>query len=781
MKTFDLTPSPQLLEVLGDIPLPPWACIAELIDNSFDDFMSRVGERSEAQPTVAVVLPEKGGSNLEVWDNGDGMEEVQFEASLRAGYSGKAKHGHLGLFGMGFNIATARLGSVTTVRTARVSDTDWTQVTIDFKKLQEQQSFTVPVEHVPKNHEADHGTHISVELKNEFRETLWRKPNVREVRERLGDVYSFLLRKEIPGISDSTLNGDLGFKLLVNEEAVEPRLPCIWSEKRATRFRSDQVSAVQKIDRKLVDAFVCLDCGHWEKRPEPTECANCGGENLELRERRVWGWLGVQRFLDTQDFGIDFLRNGRKILLRDKSMFIYESDTGDSEIEYPIEMPSNRGRLVGEIHLDHARVTYQKNDFERQTNDWFDAREIIRGELPLKAKRIKGAEENTSPLATLYGAFRRNDGGLKRLTPGDGDKAIFNKSREWGQQFFAGNSQYYTDEEWFQAARFHDEVKQGKREVPGPDPGDEGAGDTSGDRVTEIFGAGSGPDAAVQEPNGSEKETKSETDEERFARFRSMGKKRQDLSEQLVLPSGLGTWDLTVWETESTLNEEAQPARVAESRVIRGSELEVFVSTSHPLFRECGREVGDYAVIEAAHRITAADGSSEMEAIDVAALIFLAMPDQQFTVASISERVRSLLSQIRERIGYEIAQSPDRFWEGLQQDYRVSAQELAAHLNPKIDWEASIRDGGFSTFLSFGAVADLLGNFPGELLDGHVFRAGWKTWPADEVRARVVSNIADKLRILDGFLESESAVSIEELQIVNLVAGAVEEQLVEND
>lgn len=37
--TLDITPSPRLLAVLGDIPLHPWQCLAELVDNSLDELL----------------------------------------------------------------------------------------------------------------------------------------------------------------------------------------------------------------------------------------------------------------------------------------------------------------------------------------------------------------------------------------------------------------------------------------------------------------------------------------------------------------------------------------------------------------------------------------------------------------------------------------------------------------------------------------------------------------------------------------------------------------------
>jgi hypothetical protein len=38
---FDLTPDPRLLQMLGEINLPQWRCLAELIDNSIDGFCAR--------------------------------------------------------------------------------------------------------------------------------------------------------------------------------------------------------------------------------------------------------------------------------------------------------------------------------------------------------------------------------------------------------------------------------------------------------------------------------------------------------------------------------------------------------------------------------------------------------------------------------------------------------------------------------------------------------------------------------------------------------------------
>lgn len=40
MNTLDITPTPRILRTLGEIPFQTWQCVAELIDNSIDAFLS---------------------------------------------------------------------------------------------------------------------------------------------------------------------------------------------------------------------------------------------------------------------------------------------------------------------------------------------------------------------------------------------------------------------------------------------------------------------------------------------------------------------------------------------------------------------------------------------------------------------------------------------------------------------------------------------------------------------------------------------------------------------
>ncbi|WP_373235317.1 ATP-binding protein, partial [Mycobacterium marinum] len=208
-ESIDVTPHPRLLAVLGDIEFAPWQCLAELIDNAFDDFLTAPPD--DVTPTVAITLPSRTSDHrdAQVWinDNGRGMSREHLNNALSAGWSSNARYGKLGLFGMGFNIATARLGNTTTIRTTRAGDPEWITVTIDLREMASQDNFIVPVIREPKDDPAEHGTHIIVsDLKQEQHDLLSRQQN--KIRDLLGDVYSYLLRER-------------QFSLLVDGKAAE--------------------------------------------------------------------------------------------------------------------------------------------------------------------------------------------------------------------------------------------------------------------------------------------------------------------------------------------------------------------------------------------------------------------------------------------------------------------------------------------------------------------------------------------------------------------------------
>lgn len=448
---FNLEPDPRVLPMLGEINIDQWRCVAELVDNSVDGFLkeSRAGS-SIAGAKVDVHLPQADapGATLRIIDNGPGMTPDMLERAVRAGWSGNNPIDSLGLFGMGFNIATARLGSVTEVWTTRQGEREWHGLLIDFDKLRQQRHFRTPRLSRAKADPEQHGTEITIkQLKPEQRKWLAKNANQTAVRKRLAQAYSSMLRTN--GIP-------ISFELYVNHKRVEARRHCLWNEDRLVSGPGGtNIPAVIRINHALADRLYCINCMSWLVDAEVGgSCPNCETVNSVVkRERKVTGWLGIQRHLDQSEFGIDFIRNGRKIEIGNKDLFSW-NDGENEEREYPIDDPRNRGRIVGEVHIDHCRVSYAKDRFDRADPTWDEMHRVIRGEGPLRPEKAKdlGYGPNESPLFQLFKAFRRTSPQSK--TAGAYGRILIVKDNaravEMVNAFHDGNPDYQDDRKWWE-------------------------------------------------------------------------------------------------------------------------------------------------------------------------------------------------------------------------------------------------------------------------------------------------------------------------------------------
>ncbi|MET9974877.1 XRE family transcriptional regulator [Streptomyces microflavus] len=444
------TPSPRLLSMLADLPMSDVNCLAELIDNSLTAY-APTGTTARISIDFEVGTENYRKSSVVIRDGSPGMDADTLRRSLAVGWSARNLGGEG--FGIGFNIATARLGSHITVRSARVNDPRWTVVTLDFSALEKSGEWAVPVWTEKKTEADDCGTQITV---RGLRET-WRRSNGKSMRVKLGNLYSYPLRK-----------GKL--YLEVNGRPVLPRRPCIWAESRTVIYRKQEISAVQTFDFPLATKAICLNC-QFANETRAGLCAECGGIEFRHAERQIAGWLGIQRYAHRTEYGIDFLYGGRKILSQDKSLFIWNNpdSMGEGAPEYP-EEPLRGGRIVGEVHCDHVPVTYAKDAFDYGSVEWQQVVRLVRGEsplLPTMARRY-GYSTNESPLANLFNGFRRMDPGLRYLVPGDGNKATHEAAVAWGRAFHQGVPEYESDEIWYAAAKAHDSAVangQGPAEV----------------------------------------------------------------------------------------------------------------------------------------------------------------------------------------------------------------------------------------------------------------------------------------------------------------------------
>ena len=450
IKTINLTPDPRILRMLGQIELKGWQCVAELVDNSIDAMLKN--QENISIKEINVDIPSRAELNrnapLIIRDNGVGMNIEELESCLKAGYTSKSSD-NLGLFGMGFNIATARLGDVVEVwSSTREMDKD-IGVRIDLTEMQRTKSFE---RELLIRNKSFHPSGTSIEI-SKFHPRAEKLLNKTHISKELNRVYSKNLL-EINNIS-----------IKVNDVSLKPHIFCVWDEERYVTYEGERINAIQKFSKDFGERDYCSRCFIWldEYQNELTVeavCPNCLQSDLvQKRKINVHGWVGIQRFNDLENFGINIIRNGRIIKKLDKSLFIWQDrrnrNNGDPIKDYPIDTTAQGGRIVGEITANFITPTYTKDSFEETDKLWLDAVEVVRGISPLQPKTSEnlGFSKNQSPLAKLFYGYRRSHPpGLRHLIPGNKNgQGLYTEAKRWAELFYAGDPEYQTDEKWYQA------------------------------------------------------------------------------------------------------------------------------------------------------------------------------------------------------------------------------------------------------------------------------------------------------------------------------------------
>ena len=470
----DITPSPRILRMLGRIDFHQWQCLAELIDNSVDAFLAgREAGHGTMFPQVNVEISshgdiERGVGTIRVTDNAPGMALDKLESAVRAGFSGNNSVDKLGLFGMGFNVATARLGARTEVWTTRVDDDTWRGVRIDFDELEESGTFRTPfLERLKAPYErSKHGTEIIISKLDVERAKYLRTPGgLRATRDKLSRIYNKIMR-------------EVGLQVLVAGQRLATRDFCTWDASRTVpSSRFGPVPARLPIEQDFGQRHYCEDCWVWLLESEES-CPACGSDsNLRWRSRRVSGWIGIQRFFDQNDYGIDLIRNGRIIEERSKDFFSWQSQDGEKLPEYPIEQQHWGGRIVGELNIDFVPLEgHHKDAFDHNSREWRMVVETVRGEGPIlpniRKSRFGYQDDNDSPLARLHSAYRRGSPcGLNTLVPGNEAGAGINtEPQRWATRFWEGEQEYQSDKIWYDAVLVGEEGRtKSKGKKPGKD------------------------------------------------------------------------------------------------------------------------------------------------------------------------------------------------------------------------------------------------------------------------------------------------------------------------
>lgn len=416
MSNVNLTPDPRILATIAQNPMKPLDALSELIDNSLDGFAAaeELGYNI-ANPTVDIRVPsiadvERGIGILTVTDNGIGLTEQQAVSAVTAGFSGQDNPiDRLGLFGMGFNISTAKLGKTTKFKTNQRLERKAYSITIDIDNMTKSRSFEAPMDY-PDYQDELAGTTVEImdwwphgHQNYGFIQEL-AKYNKAKLKIQLGRRYSTLIEK--------------GYVIKVNGDECPVYKHCAWSDERyVTHQKYGKIPAKIYIDEDLGQEIRCKKCWVLLDDIDTQECPHCHTQSpSRVLNKKIKGWIGIQRFDDQSKYGIDLLRNGRVIRDSEKdAFFTFRSEDGEEIKDYPID--SQYGRIIGSIEINHVPVNYLKTDFDRTSTYWQEVINYLRGTTSLQPTLADG--KNTSPVFRLFQGYRKvRDAGTKDLYMG---------------------------------------------------------------------------------------------------------------------------------------------------------------------------------------------------------------------------------------------------------------------------------------------------------------------------------------------------------------------------
>lgn len=764
MNTLDITPTPRILRTLGEIPFQTWQCIAELIDNAIDAYLSDTeGEETDRRITVNWSNDTVGAADrtIEIVDAAGGMSIDQLQDAVRAGYTSNDPFNNLGLFGVGFNISTARLGEETTIISTRRGDADWVGVKIDFQQLIDAKRFEAPIIRKTKADPNECGTKITIgRIKSGILTELSTKEA--DIRRRLELVYAPLLSER-----DITIT--------VKNKQLRPQMHCVWSESRYVRYGDQNVPARINIDRVLGSALFDVIRNRYLTPDEAEEYYEAQQEgipfpaNIVEREKRLTGWLGIQRYADPNDFGIDFIRNGRKILISDKSLFQYENPiTLQKNLQYPLELGTSiGGRIVGELNVDYLIPTYQKNDFDRADVSWLQTVEAICGTgpfLPKSRKNLGFTEPNTSPLCLLVNAYRRVDKGTKCLfAPND-------LSKNYAAEFRKGTRDFIDDTKWWKAAQEEDQ----KSHTGGSRTTEVNTGDTPSDDISDYLGGGSS-DSSTETTggetaaNGGETLTTSETPQESFETSTMDDLLRRSTPIQQLTgknyrfgrgyPLNVRAYELTSGEIK---NRGERRACFFQSS---GIDCDFVYDPTHPVLAQYPITPQMLLLQYLSEKLKARDGLTDIVAV-YAELVSVTMEDARIDRQALQDRASSAFELLREKLYSALKETPEDVVQCIHESSGEVEETVANILqsDPALlnDFQSCKAEGYDAIeYVPPKTLYRLVDRFPDRVLDGKALATPYLAISLSDENAtkraredskeRVLSYIKDTLRVIAGY------------------------------
>lgn len=768
MNTMDITPTPRILRTLGEIPFQTWQCFAELIDNAIDAYLSDTdGEETYRRITVSWSTDSVGTTDrtIEITDSAKGMSIDHLQNAVRAGYTSNDPFNNLGLFGVGFNISTARLGEETTIISTRRGDADWVGLKIDFQQLIDSKRFDAPIIRKPKSDPEEHGTKITISrLKSGILNELSTKEA--EIRRQLESVYAPLLSEK-----DITIT--------VKGKQLRGRVHCVWSESRYVRYNNQNVPARISIDLVLGSALFDTAKNRYLTVDETEDyfVAKQAGESVSdtivEREKRLTGWVGIQRYADPNDYGIDFIRNGRKILISDKSLFQYENPyTLQKNLQYPVELGTSvGGRIIGELNVDYLIPTYQKNDFDRTDESWRQTVETLCGTgpfLPKSRKELGFTEPNVSPICLLVNAYRRVDKGTKCLfAPND-------LSKQYAAEFRKNIQSYMDDTKWWKAAQEEDQENR----TGGARTTEVNTGEAPSDNIDDYLAVGESTTSSESPINTQDSgQTPSHEDASTNVRDSSAISDTSTMGDLLLRSTpvqqlsgknyrfGRG-YPLTVRAYELTCGEiKYQGTRRACFFQSSGIECDFVYDPTHPLLAQYPITPQMLLLQYLAEKLKARDGLPDIVSI-YADLVSVTMDNAKIDRQSLQDRASSAFDLLREQLHSALKDYPEDVLKcvhessgEVEETVNSILQSNPALLTPFQNCEAAGYDA--IEYVPPKTLYRLIDRFPERVFDGKALKTPYiaislfdenaTKRARDDSKDRVLSYIKDALRVVSGY------------------------------
>jgi hypothetical protein len=449
---------------------------------------------------------------------------------------------------------------------------------------------------------------------------------------------------------------------------------------------------------------------------------------IQKRKIKVNGWVGIQRYNDLEDYGINIIRNGRIIKKLDKSLFTwqdrYNRNNGDPIKDYPIDTTTQGGRIVGEIIADFITPTYTKDSFEETDRYWLDTVEVIRGKGPLQPKvgERLNFSKNQSPLAKLFYGYRRSSPpGLRYLIPGNRTgQGLYAEAKKWADLFYAGDPEYQTDEKWYEAV------------LNAEFPEDEDENSTISADPT----VGSKDDS--QKPNSDINITSLTREDDDIYEELFPGKKTVVMDQEYDLRPILNEmpYNLTIYNYWPSV--EFKSPIIFEAK--QASKFKVYVNNHHPLFKDFADGWDDLILMEIATRYY--EKLNDIEKWPVSRIYYELkrkyLGSKMLSVQALVSEAKALITDLQNFFVSEYSTIKLKTIPSFSQEQLKTLKQnyLQVEMKSISNIDDLISSTEFLKYMDFSYIIDFAKSYPELIYDEKYFALPYSTLDDQEIKSR---------------------------------------------